>query len=152
MLPAAKGNGKGKMDQLKSIWRPVKYLIIDEVSMIGALFLAKISKQLQLAKGEDGERSLLPFGGLNVIFTGDFGQLAPVMDAELYKRRLAKHPGLETIRNEMGVSRLFGVYLWRQVKTMVELTKNQRQADDPEYASLLSRARLGVCQIGRAHV
>lgn len=146
MLPAGKGNGKGKMDQLQRIWRPVKYFIIDEISMIGALFLAKISKQLQLAKGEDGERSLLPFGGLHVIFTGDFGQLAPVMDAELYKRRLAKHPSLETIRNEMGVSRLFGVYLWRQVKTMVELTKNQRQADDPEYASLLSRVRLGVCR------
>ena len=146
MVPTGKGNGKSKMTELKNIWRPVKYLIIDEISMIGAMFLAKISKQLQLAKGEDGDRSLLPFGGLNVIFTGDFGQLAPVMDAELYKWRLTRNPNLKNIRSATGVSQLYGVYLWRQVKTVVELTRNQRQAEDPQYADLLGRVRLGQCR------
>ena len=146
MVPTGKGNGKSRMTELKNIWRPVRYLIIDEISMIGALFLAKISKQLQLAKGEDGDRSLLPFGGLNVIFTGDFGQLAPVMDAELYKWRLTKNPNLKNIRSATGVSQLYGVYLWRQVNTVVELTRNQRQAEDLEYADLLGRVRVGSCR------
>lgn len=75
MLP---GNGKRKLTELRQLWSPVRYLVIDEVSMIGAKFLGDISRRLQQAKVEDGPLVSLPFGGVNVIFTGDFGQLKPV--------------------------------------------------------------------------
>lgn len=41
---------------------------------------------------------------------------------------------------------MLGIYLWRQVQTVVQLTKNQRQASDPVYGGLLSRVRLGQCR------
>ncbi|KAI0715421.1 hypothetical protein C8Q76DRAFT_603358, partial [Earliella scabrosa] len=42
-----------------------------------------------------------------------------------------------------GVNALKGAYLWRQVRTVVLLRKNQRQSSDQEYAALLSRVRRG---------
>ena len=36
--------------------------------------------------------------------------------------------------------------LWRIVQTVVVLTKNQRQREDPVYAELLSRVRVGECK------
>ena len=50
----------------------MRYLIIDEVSMIGSKFLTQISRRIQTAKAEEGVTCELPFGGVNVIFTGDF--------------------------------------------------------------------------------
>ncbi|KAI0359120.1 hypothetical protein OH77DRAFT_1386918, partial [Trametes cingulata] len=109
--------------------------------MIGARLLAEISRRLQQAKGEEGTLAQQPFGGINVIFTGDFGQLKPVMESSLYNHRLIHNPGLDTIRNELGVNNLRGIYLWRQVQTVVKLVRNQRQSEDPEYAALLARIR-----------
>jgi ATP-dependent DNA helicase PIF1 len=39
--------------ELQNIWKTVKYLIIDKVSMIGALFLSQVSQQICQAKGWD---------------------------------------------------------------------------------------------------
>ena len=50
----------------------VDYLFIDEVSMIGCEMLHNISRALTEAKG-----SMMAFGGVNVIFAGDFAQLTP---------------------------------------------------------------------------
>ncbi len=61
-----------------SKWRQkvekVKYIFIDEVSMISCFDLYKISAQLAQLRNETDE----PFGGLNMIFAGDFAQLPPV--------------------------------------------------------------------------
>ncbi|OJT07430.1 ATP-dependent DNA helicase PIF1 [Trametes pubescens] len=131
------------LEELQKLWRPVKYLVIDEISMIGARFLADISKRLQQAKSNDGAFASLPFGGVNMIFTGDFGQLKPVHALTLYNHKLINKPGLQTIRNNTGGENLQGIYLWRQVKTVVKLKKNQRQLSDPGYAALLDRVRRG---------
>lgn len=146
MLP---GSGKARIAELQALWGPVQYLIVDEISMIGAVFLSEISSRLQQAKAEDGPTATLPFGGLNVIFTGDFGQLKPVKALSLYNHSLINEPGLQHIRDATGVTNLLGVYLWRQVQTVVKLTKNERQAADPAYGALLDRVRLGQCRPGR---
>ncbi|OJT07088.1 ATP-dependent DNA helicase PIF1 [Trametes pubescens] len=148
MLP---GNGKGRLNELRQLWGPVQYLIIDEISMIGARFLSQISNRLQEAKAEDGPMASSPFGGLNVIFTGDFGQLKPVKSSTVYSHSLIQRPGLQHIRDAAGVSNLQGVYLWRQVQTVVKLTKNQRQASDPVYGALLDRVRVGQCRSCNVH-
>ena len=52
----------------------VQYIFIDEVSMISCHDLFRISAQLARAtNGFD-----MPFGGINMIFAGDFAQLPPV--------------------------------------------------------------------------
>ena len=135
---------KTLLKKLRIIWGEVKYFIIDEVSMIGAMLLAQISRRLQLAKGNDGSPATRPFGGINIIFTGDFGQLKPVQAASLYDYSYVRHPGLRAVRDCTGVDCLTGIYLWRHYfRCVVQLIKNQRQSSDPRYAALLGRARVG---------
>ncbi|KAJ8473524.1 hypothetical protein ONZ51_g7821 [Trametes cubensis] len=134
---------KDSLSTLRRMWSSVRYFIIDEISMIGAKFLAQISRRLQLAKGDNGGLAIKPFGGINIIFTGDFGQLKPVQASSLYSHSLLNDPKLQVIRDFTGVDGLQGIYLWRQVMTVVKLTKNQRQSADPGYADLLARVREG---------
>jgi hypothetical protein len=74
---STKLSDKGKRD-LIAMWEGVDYLVIDEVSMIGCKFLLEISNVLIEAKGCTD-----PFGGINVIFAGDFAQLPPVGQCRL---------------------------------------------------------------------
>ena len=46
----------------------LRYLIIDEISMIGGDTLSKIDKRLRVAKGDIPEM----FGGVSLIVLGDF--------------------------------------------------------------------------------
>ena len=64
---------------LQVMWEGVDFLFIDEVSMIGYKLLHHISKALIQAKGNNS-----PFGGINVIFAGDFAQLPPVGETCLF--------------------------------------------------------------------
>lgn len=66
-------------EDLKSMWNGVDFLLINEVSMISCEFLMEISEALCDAKGNSS-----PFGGVNIIFAGDFAQLPPVLQARLY--------------------------------------------------------------------
>lgn len=118
-------------------------MIIDEVSMVGAALLQQISARLQHAKGGTANAEDLPFGGINVIFTGDFGQLKPVSEYALYNHDLIRHPSMSSALRLEGMNALKGVYLWRLVRTVVLLKKNQRQSGDKEYAALLNRVRTG---------
>jgi ribonucleotide reductase alpha subunit len=55
----------------KEMWEHVKYLIIDEVSMVGTVSLAQIDHWLRVVCGEiDRRRTVLPFGGVHVILLG----------------------------------------------------------------------------------
>lgn len=131
---------KKDMTELPKLWKDVKYLIIDEVSMIGALFLSQISDRLKHATGIER-----PFGGINVIFAGDFGQLKPVRAKTLFSHELVQSIGTYQISSEHGVKSLTGAYLWRQVNHVVILRKNVRQTNDPCYSNLLLRVREGKC-------
>lgn len=55
-------------------WRETDILIVDEVSMLGAEFLDKLDFVGRNIRRE----KTVPFGGLQVIFSGDFLQLPPV--------------------------------------------------------------------------
>ena len=142
LLPDSPGRN---LQELFDICNGVDYLVLDEMSMIGASFLCMLSSRLQRAKGTDETVQDLPYGGVNMIFTGDFGQLRPVRESALYSHKLLKNPDLENCKNKKAVSALMGVYLWRLVKHVVLLKQNQRQAGDQLYANLLKRVRVGEC-------
>ena len=66
-----------KGQQLKMIqnkFKSIKYLIVDEYSMVGALMLNKIDRRLRQATGKAQQL----FGGISIILAGDFKQLPPV--------------------------------------------------------------------------
>lgn len=62
-----------KNKNIRNRWRKTKTLIIDEISMISEEFFEKLD-----LLGQKIRRSQLPFGGIQVILSGDFLQLPPV--------------------------------------------------------------------------
>jgi DNA replication protein DnaC len=60
-------------------WKDVKVLIVDELSMIDGALLDKLNDLAQRLRRKKG----IPFGGIQIVVTGDFFQLPPVVkDAE----------------------------------------------------------------------
>ena len=59
----------------------IKYLIIDEMSMVGRKTFGMIDRRLRQAFPS---KSQAVFGGCSILLFGDFGQLPPVMDLPLY--------------------------------------------------------------------
>ncbi|KAI9445009.1 PIF1-like helicase-domain-containing protein [Lactarius indigo] len=66
-------------ERLRKRWREVDSLIIDEVSMISAGLFDKLEEISRAVRSyEDEEPNEVPFGGIQLIITGDFCQLPPV--------------------------------------------------------------------------
>jgi ATP-dependent DNA helicase PIF1 len=135
-----------KLDSLQQLWSNVSYLIIDEISMVSADLLADISHRLHMAKygANSAAHYDKPFGGINVIFTGDLGQLKPVNSTVFFSNNLVKNLHMHTIQSLHGQSKVLGAFLWRQIDSVVELKLNMRQNLDKPYASLLERIRTGI--------
>ncbi|KAF8123345.1 hypothetical protein EV363DRAFT_1106481, partial [Boletus edulis] len=105
--------------------------------VIGHRLLVSIHEALCIAKGND-----LPFGGVNIIFAGDFTQLPPVAQSALYAR--VKGNNISCSKTQLD---MFGKVLWLSVSVVVFLTENMRQATDKNrpFVSLLGRLREGKC-------
>ncbi|KAF7320004.1 Glucosamine 6-phosphate N-acetyltransferase [Mycena kentingensis (nom. inval.)] len=56
-------------------WRAVRTLIVDEISMLDGKIFDKLEKIARIVRGND-----LPFGGIQLVISGDFFQLPPVPD------------------------------------------------------------------------
>lgn len=106
-------------------WRSIKTLIIDEVSMMSV----KVFEILGMIGKLTRRMHFLPFGGLQVIFLGDFYQLPPV----------GRPDEPETMRF------CFESPLWDQtfpIRNRVLLSTYFRQKD-PTYIDILNQVRAG---------
>ena len=90
----------------------IKYVIIDEVSMLKQDELNWINQRLQQASGKTAA-----FGGYNIICVGDFAQLPPVMSCPLYT---GPNDRMKSFSSN-------GYVLYRQFDTVVLLDKIKRQ-------------------------
>lgn len=115
------GLGTASVDEMvrrecnKKVLREMKLLIIDEVSMLSAQLLDKLELVARRIRKSD-----LPFGGIQLLLSGDFLQLP-------------------TINNEF----CFHAKCWSSLKLNVfELTEIRRQID-PEFQRVLNLARIG---------
>ena len=125
---------------LAAMWDGVDYLFVDEVSMIGCEMMHNISVALTEAKGKTSA-----FGGLSVIFAGDFAQLPPVGDVRLYKNMVTS--ALTSGTSKRAQAKALGKLLWLSVETVVMLHETMRQAgaENARFVELLGRLRKGVC-------
>ena len=132
-----KGASTRVIQELIAMWRGVDYLFIDEVSMIGCHLLLKVHKALCAAK-----ESSKPFGGINIIFAGDFAQLPPVGDTRLNSRI-----NTQRASTKRGQDEILGKLLWLSVDTCVLLEQIMRQQgpENQPFVDLLQRLRTGVC-------
>jgi hypothetical protein len=77
-----------QLAQIKSHLQGVDYVFLDEVSMLSCQNMYKISERLTTINNNDASL----FGGLNMIFAGDFAQLPPPIGKEntaLYSRTVS---------------------------------------------------------------
>ena len=128
------GLGKGSFDQLvtkisknrflKGNWKNTDILVVDEVSMMSQKLF-----ELLDAIGKAIRKDSRPFGGIQLIFSGDFYQLPPVGD-----------------RDDIETSKFcFESMLWSQTFSKdnhIQLTKIFRQTD-PIYQKILNQIREG---------
>lgn len=66
--------------RLREEWKNIEYILLDETSLLGLELLADIDHTLRFAK----ERTDKWFGGVVIIFAGDFFQYPPVGGTPLY--------------------------------------------------------------------
>ena len=66
---------------LQQVMSTIKYLIIDEMSMVGRKVFGQIDRRQRQAFPHHAQKV---FGGCSILLFGDFGQLPPVMDLPLY--------------------------------------------------------------------
>lgn len=120
--------------KLEMQWRHVKYLIIDEMSMVGLHLLAKLDRVVKTAKHLKPEA---PFGGVNIIFFGDFLQYSPVLDKPLYTNfKISPQPTERDIEIQCAQK------IMSQINCAVELVQQMR-TEDTEYMELLNHLRKG---------
>jgi hypothetical protein len=137
------GNQSVTIAQVRARLEGIDYIFIDEVSMLACHELYKISSQLAKALNVFD----VPFGGINIIFAGDFAQLPPVGGTSLYSGSVGTQidSGLKPHYQEAAI----GKALWHQITTVVILRENMRQkTQTPEDASLrtaLVNMRYGAC-------
>jgi|LauGreDrversion4_1035100.scaffolds.fasta_scaffold52707_1 ATP-dependent DNA helicase PIF1 len=109
-----------------SHWRKANILILDEVSML-SLRTFELLNEIAIVVRNNKK----PFGGLQLVFSGDFYQLPPIGDTE-----------------EGSGQFCFESKLWNVVFPMdnhIELTKLFRQKD-PVYKRILNNIRCGVIE------
>jgi ATP-dependent DNA helicase PIF1 len=98
--------------------RALKVLIIDEISMLDIELFDKVSEYLKLARYNSK-----PFGGLQLVLTGDFCQLEPVAGDYCFKSEIWEKLNLDTIY----------------------LNKMVRQDGDKKFQKMLMQLRYGKC-------
>jgi len=107
-----------------SAWKKIQVLIVDEISMMSKKIFEILNEMGKIIR-----RSPLPFGGIQIIFTGDFFQLPPV--------GTEGEPDTDAFCFESPV--------WTQTfksENHIELTTIFRQTD-PLYIHILSQIRRG---------
>jgi hypothetical protein len=125
------GNEHSMMALVKSRLDGVDYIFLDEVSMLACHDLYKISAQIAKARNTTDA----PFGGINVIFAGDFAQLPPVGGDSLYAGSVGT--SVNASQTARGQQSAIEKALWHQVTTVVILHQNMRQKNQtPDDAKL----------------
>ena len=106
----------------------LKFILIDEISMVGAKMLYNTDNRLRQIFDIDK-----PFGGVSVIAFGDFNQLNPVKDSAIYSNHIRSNP----------LSLLTTNPLWELFYSF-HLTEIMRQRDDKEFAEILMHLGNGI--------
>jgi ATP-dependent DNA helicase PIF1 len=120
---------KSNLYWVKEAMQKARAMLIDEVSMLTARKVDNLDVVLRRVRNQPRK----PFGGLKLIFVGDFFQLPPVLGKQ----------EVDTYDPEYYFA--FQSKVWKEAKVrMLYLPGSLRQKDDILYAALLSRARIGA--------
>lgn len=112
-------NTRTRSPNIISKLRDLDMLIIDEVSMISAELFDKVSEYLSIIRNAKDK----PFGGVQLILSGDMCQLPPVN---------GEYP--------------FQSNVWKELNLIcIDFVEQVRQNNDEVFQKILSDARFGIC-------
>ena len=117
-----------KRDEKRNNLKNLKFVIIDEISMVKADLLYQLDMRLR----EITQRPEKIFGGLAVYAFGDMLQLRPCQARYIFE---------EPVCQDYKISFYSGTH-WKNFE-VINLVENHRQDSDKEYADLLNRIRIG---------
>lgn len=103
---------------LRNRMQKTKVIIIDEVSMLHGKRLDSINQIVKTVRGDNR-----PFGGMQVVLTGDFFQLPPVSEE--------KH----------NFDYIYKSHVWKEVDPHIIYLSSQYRHTDPKFAQVLSAIR-----------
>lgn len=113
-------------DKMRAIWREdVRILIIDEISFFRTINVETLDRHLKKLTG----RYDVVYGGVSIVFSGDFHQLKPIYkeDEVLYSN-----------------SNSAAAAIWENtINCAIFLDNSHRFKDDPVYGQILARMRMG---------
>jgi len=112
-----------------------KVLIIDEVSMLHAKTLDAVDLVCRKFK-----RNNLPFGGMQVILSGDFFQLPPISRSQA---RSSQIDMFDQTENTEQVPRDMIIYsrAWKNMKPAICYLTEQHRQEDPLFTNILNKIR-----------
>jgi DNA replication protein DnaC len=132
------------LQTMRTNYDNLKILVIDEVSMISHTLMSKLHLTLQDIFENDK-----PFGGVSILAVGDLLQLPPVAAKPVFfdgykkdEKSQKSEKSKKTQNTSVGYHSLVSS-LWQKYFVLHELTEIMRQREDPEFASILSRVRVG---------
>ncbi len=114
-----------------------KVLIIDEVSMLHADTLSMVDAVCREIK-----QSSDPFGGIQVVFVGDFFQLPPIEKT----KEVSRH---QTLLEDEPKRFAYESDAWKRANPIVCYISEQHRQDDPDFLELLLAIRRG--QVKKTH-
>jgi ATP-dependent DNA helicase PIF1 len=110
-------------------------LVIDEISMLPARTLTLVDEVCRHIKDPNA-----PFGGLQVIFVGDFFQLPPVIN-----RQAESVLPFAADTDGFGAEFAYASRAWRDLAPAVCYLTEQHRQDDPAFLRVLSAIRANAC-------
>ena len=111
--------------------KKTRVLIIDEVSMLSGQTLSAVSQVCQFVR-----KSNDPFGGLQVLFVGDFFQLPPVVRRDEYAGM-----EMESQDEEDRSPFAYASRAWRELDPSICYLTEQHRQTDHDFSSLLAAIR-----------
>jgi len=126
--------------------RTLSALVVDEVSMMSPQLLGAMDKVCRGARANGFGGESAPFGGLQVIFVGDFFQLPPVGGALPPDSPELAAPLTPLLSNSHAPAPFIFQHkiFYQGIQAVIELQEVFRQHGDPALASMLTRVRLGA--------
>lgn len=119
-----------KMLRVSPLLHATKMLIVDEISMVRSDLFEMMNKICQMAMKNNKS-----FGGIPLVIVGDLFQLPPIVTNDAV---------LEYLNDEYGGIYFFNSHIVQsEIKNIkfFELTHSYRQANDPEFVSILDSFR-----------
>ncbi|GHU08256.1 helicase [Alphaproteobacteria bacterium] len=111
-------------------------LIIDEISMLHDYYLDLVDEVCR----EVREQKAKPFGGLQVIFCGDFFQLPPVVR----KSEQGDYDGVDEDPDAVPKTPFaYNSAIWQEIDPVILYLETQFRQDDDEFLEILNKIRAG---------